>query len=380
MIKDEVILGYTAKLPREAKEDSFYHIKSAHAQDQDLNGTVQILDDTNHQSYSLLCPISLTHQEIPVRTNSCRHVATFDLGSCIKALLDFDLTNCYSRLILKSKVDCALTCPICKAKDRLYVDGIIETFIKFNPRVEGFKFAENGQVVDCDGTSKMDHNKTIDLVSPLPFCELSQTTSPYFTLLAPVGSPPPFECSPLEKSTTAFQCSPRAFTFGPKMRIVTKSPLLVGLGKRDALPAPSTLNQTIDLASPPPFVTFSPMDLEKSPEPSKLNEIIASPDKDNSSLLHRSGENFSARVPFPLRQTNPKEKEDPSSSTAMTKSGWESPNPFLYCRSPLYSELYDQASAFAFPESNEELAEEAVFAAARRRFSTVDLDSPRPIF
>merc|ERR1719508_620077 len=185
----EVISGYSAKLPRKAKEVCFYFKTN----DQDLDSTVQILDDVSQESYSLTCPISQSRQSVPVRTNSCRHVQTFDLVSSIKALQTFELVNCYSRLILKSEVDLPQKCPICTVKDTLYVDGIVETNIKFNPNVNRIKFTESGDA-EAQETSSTNFDETINLVSSFPNCKLDVASSscnffssPHFSDCSPQG-------------------------------------------------------------------------------------------------------------------------------------------------------------------------------------------------
>lgn len=164
LFRDEVYSKYSAKLTRKSKELCFY---TKTAQDQDPNDTVEILNDMapSSYSYSLLCPLSQTLQHVPVRTLSCRHVQTFDLKSCIFSLSILDVVTCY-RWVKCDRVDVPVPCPICKSKDKLYIDVVIETFIQSNPGVDRFIFTESGEVVPCINTTPNNMNQTIDLISP----------------------------------------------------------------------------------------------------------------------------------------------------------------------------------------------------------------------
>jgi len=163
VLLDEVYSEYSSKLPRRTKAISFYTKSS---EDQDPNDTVEILDDLSSPSYSSLCPLSHALQTIPVRTDSCRHIHTFDLHSSLMSATFLDVAICYDRVKNDSRVDVPVCCPVCKAKDKLYVDGLIETFLKSNPAAEKFKFTDTGEVVSCNDEASSLGNDTIDLVSP----------------------------------------------------------------------------------------------------------------------------------------------------------------------------------------------------------------------
>jgi len=160
---DEVYSEYSTKLPRRTKAVSFYTKSS---EDQDPNDTVQILNDLSSPSYSALCPLSRVLQTIPVRTDSCRHIETFDLHSSLMSATSVDVATCYRGVKLEDRVDVPVCCPVCKAKDKLYVDELIEAFLKSNPAAEKFKFTDAGEVVSCNEEASNLGNDTIDLVSP----------------------------------------------------------------------------------------------------------------------------------------------------------------------------------------------------------------------
>merc|ERR1719203_871164 len=81
----------------------------------------------------------------PVRTTSCKHVDTVDLQAFLKSCPKSDLISLFAKYKLSSKVDSLLTCPLCKAKGSLYVDAIIENFIRSNPSEESILFSIKNQ-------------------------------------------------------------------------------------------------------------------------------------------------------------------------------------------------------------------------------------------
>ena len=165
LLRDEVYAEYSAKLPRRTKSISFY---TKTPQNPNPNDTIQILDDLSSQSYSALCPLSHALQTVPVRTDSCRHLETFDLKSCVMSVSIVDVATCYRWAKCEDRVDVPVACPVCKAKDKLHVDGLIETFLKSNPTAEVFKITDTGEVVSCDEEVSVLVNETINLVSPSP--------------------------------------------------------------------------------------------------------------------------------------------------------------------------------------------------------------------
>jgi len=210
------------------------------------------------------------------------------------------------------------------------VDGIVETFIKFNPNINRIKFTESGDA-EAHETSSTNFDETINLVSPFPNCKVDVASSscnffssPHFSDCSPQGSPQEGPEGPT--------------TFGPNNRAGLSSPL-VDIRK---------------LCSPP-----------ENHKSNETNVTFKNVLDDQSSLSKDPWRNTSERNPTPQSRAS---------------SGFDYPNTLAFlsrlpCRSPLYS----QASAFQFPDSSDNFTQEAVAAASRRRFSTIDLDSPRPI-
>ena len=122
----ELSSGYGAKLPRVANEASFYY---------------RPRPNSTTCTHSLLCSLSKKIPAIPVRMTSCKHVDTVDLQAFLKSCPKSDLISLFAKYKLSSKVDSLLTCPICKAKGSLYVDAIIENFIRSNPSEESILFS-----------------------------------------------------------------------------------------------------------------------------------------------------------------------------------------------------------------------------------------------
>jgi len=97
------------------------------------------------------------------------------------------------------------------------VDGIVETFIKFNPNINRIKFTESGDA-EAHETSSTNFDETINLVSPFPNCKVDVASSscnffssPHFSDCSPQGSPQEGPEGPT--------------TFGPNNRAGLSSPL-----------------------------------------------------------------------------------------------------------------------------------------------------------
>jgi len=159
LIRDEVYAKYSTSLPRTTKPVSFY---TKAPEDQDPNDTVQILDSETSPSYSTLCPLSRSLQTVPVRTDSCLHLETFDLHSCLMS--ETFVENCHRWT--EDRVDVPVSCPVCKAEDKLHVDGLIEAFLKLNPTAQRFKITDTGGIELCNEGESDAANETINLVSP----------------------------------------------------------------------------------------------------------------------------------------------------------------------------------------------------------------------
>lgn len=136
---------FSAKLPRITNEASFYFRPDP------------VTDDTLN-CYSLLCPLSLQLQKIPVRTNCCQHVHTVDLLGLFRSWTKTELISFYAKFKLSTKVNILQNCPICKARGSLYVDATLENFITSNPTVENISFNETGKAVAITSLrDKTDH-------------------------------------------------------------------------------------------------------------------------------------------------------------------------------------------------------------------------------
>jgi len=159
LIRDEVYAKYSTSLPRTTKPVSFY---TKAPEDQDPNDTVQILDSETSPSYSTLCPLSRSLQTVPVRTDSCLHLETFDLHSCLMS--ETFVENCHRWT--EDRVDVPVSCPVCKAEDKLHVDGLIEAFLKINPTAQRFQITDTGGIELCNEGESDAANETINLVSP----------------------------------------------------------------------------------------------------------------------------------------------------------------------------------------------------------------------
>lgn len=152
----ELCSVFSAKLPRITNEASFY-FRPEQAQKVLTSGN--ITNDRTKKSYSLLCPLSLKLQEIPVRTNCCQHVDTVDLLGLLRSWPKSDLISSYAKFKLSSKIDTLQNCPICKVRGSLYVDGNVENFINSNLTVEKNSFAETGKAVAIASSKRnLDHD------------------------------------------------------------------------------------------------------------------------------------------------------------------------------------------------------------------------------
>jgi len=127
--KKAVIARYAAGLPIVKKPKEFYCPDTFTTSN--LDDSILPLPST--LTISLLCPISLDRQTVPVRTECCQHVQTFDLESTINSmsLRDFLKKGLAKVHINKSRpavidgVDAVFCCPICRQSAALYVDEVL---------------------------------------------------------------------------------------------------------------------------------------------------------------------------------------------------------------------------------------------------------------
>ena len=77
--KSIYIRRITKVIPTETKTSEFYSRKAFK-----VNEAISVLSAT--YTFSLVCPLSLKRQNLPVRTQGCTHLETFDLNSFLQAM------------------------------------------------------------------------------------------------------------------------------------------------------------------------------------------------------------------------------------------------------------------------------------------------------
>merc|ERR1712059_202893 len=90
-----------------------------------LNSSIILDPNDMTQIISLSCPISLTRQETPVRTTSCRHLQTVDLSSMVDTLRDSQVLS----MVMSFKFYALFKCPVCTLSGSLYVDCNIRNIL-----------------------------------------------------------------------------------------------------------------------------------------------------------------------------------------------------------------------------------------------------------
>ena len=131
--KKLVTRHFTSTLPRVTMTPAFYC--PSLLQPPSLDTSVLPLPSPS-TTLSLLCPISLARQQVPVRTRACSHLQTFDMRSAVQSLSfhTFLRMKNFSRVSL-GRVETAATipditaefsCPVCRASGPLYVDRLLE--------------------------------------------------------------------------------------------------------------------------------------------------------------------------------------------------------------------------------------------------------------
>ena len=175
-----------------------------------------ILDQTSPiSSLTLLCPITRTRQTVPVRTDNCNHVETFDLYNFISSFSynDILMKEFIKPLLLYSSQTVQKVvhqCPLCKCKGRLYIDSyVLSALTLFPSDVISVNVTSSGLLTAASPDKDQAENHSfIDLVTP------SHSLAPPQVACSPVSTPDPF-CLPKEPlgiSKTGFVR--RTFSFG----------------------------------------------------------------------------------------------------------------------------------------------------------------------
>ena len=123
--KSVIIRRILREIPTETKPSEFYSRKSVK-----IDEAISVLSAT--YVFSLVCPLSLKRQDLPVRTQGCTHVETFDLYSFLQAMSWTRLLTSgkHQRFPTKDRTnpkDVSHKCPICTQSGALYIDAVVLT-------------------------------------------------------------------------------------------------------------------------------------------------------------------------------------------------------------------------------------------------------------
>ena len=142
--KNMVTSILTSALPRVTMTPAFYC--PSLLQPLSLDTSVLPLPSPS-PTISLLCPISMARQEVPVRTKACSHLQTFDLRSAVQALPVHAFLRMKNFLRI-AFVTAEFTCPVCKASGSLYVDRLLkEALDNLSNNVTEVVVTEEGKVL-----------------------------------------------------------------------------------------------------------------------------------------------------------------------------------------------------------------------------------------
>jgi len=145
--KQAILKQYEEKLPRLTKPASFYRPDVATT----ISSPSCSVVTSSLPTVSLSCPVSLSRQSIPVRTEECAHLQTFDLHSAIFSLKITDIIKSKSffpsrrngNALMYENIFC---CPICQVKGPLYIDATITAALACLPSsVPKIAFTESGR-------------------------------------------------------------------------------------------------------------------------------------------------------------------------------------------------------------------------------------------
>jgi len=145
--KQAILKRYEEKLPRLTKPASFYRPDVATT----ISSPSCFVVSSSLPTVSLSCPVSLSRQSIPVRTEECAHPQTFDLHSAIFSLKITDIIKSKSFLSSRRNGNALMfenifCCPICQVKGPLYVDATITAALACLPvSVPKIAFTESGR-------------------------------------------------------------------------------------------------------------------------------------------------------------------------------------------------------------------------------------------
>jgi hypothetical protein len=96
-------------------------------------------DSRGPRTLSLLCPVSLARQAVPVRTRACAHLGTIDLASLLRASAQRETAPRPSQ---------EFACPVCHCSGQLYVDEVLAGAVADLPsNVTSVAMFETGEVV-----------------------------------------------------------------------------------------------------------------------------------------------------------------------------------------------------------------------------------------
>jgi len=153
--KERIFKQYEELLPRVAKSTSFYR-PDATTPTSSLNCSVLAFSPP---TLSLACPISFSRQSIPVRTEDCTHIQTFDLHS---AILSISTSDMLKNVNLWKAVNASpsrkgyvghelwyenkFCCPVCRRAGPLYIDLTVAAALACLPAsVSRVAFTESGR-------------------------------------------------------------------------------------------------------------------------------------------------------------------------------------------------------------------------------------------
>jgi len=153
--KERIFKQYEEVLPRVAKPTSFYR-PDVTTPTSSLNCSVLAFSPP---TLSLACPISFSRQTIPVRTEDCTHIQTFDLHSAIFSIATSDMlkkVNLWKAITASPSgkghvvpelwYENRFCCPVCRHVGPLYVDLTVAAALACLPAsVSTVAFTESGR-------------------------------------------------------------------------------------------------------------------------------------------------------------------------------------------------------------------------------------------
>merc|ERR1719228_984457 len=164
---------YLEDIPKSKKSSSFYY-----RNENNLYSSVLLVQPDNAPTLTLMCPIARTRQVVPVRTQMCEHVETFDLFNLLESLSVNDIII-IRRFLMPGKRNSpstvSHTCPMCRVKAPLYIDTIISSALaSISPEITTVEISPTGSLLPY--TAVTTQHEVVDLVSPFPSPAVSNSS------------------------------------------------------------------------------------------------------------------------------------------------------------------------------------------------------------